>query len=67
MAKMVWNEIDWLLVFSQKNVIVLLSLLKFIYENILKMHGPKSKFIMKVVQVKKKNKIFQKGGENFWN
>ena len=48
---MVWNEIDWLLVFSQKKVKVLLSWLKFIDENVLKMHGPKSKFIMKVVQV----------------
>ena len=64
---MVWNEIDWLLVFSQKNVKLLLSLLKFIYENVLKMHGPKSKFIMKVVQVKKTRRVFQKEGEDFWN
>ena len=41
---------DWL-AFSnkKKNVKVLLNWLEFIYENILKMHGPKSKFIMKVI------------------
>ena len=61
---MVWNEIDWLLVFSQKNVKVLLSWLKFIYEKVLKMHGPKSKFIMKVVQVSKQEE-FSKGGRRF--
>ena len=36
---------------SHKNVKVLLSWLKFVYGNVLKMNGPKSKFIMKVIQV----------------
>ena len=52
---MVWNEIGWLLVFSQKNVKVLLSWLEFIYENVLKMHGHKFK----------NKKSFQKEEEDF--
>ena len=58
MEKMAWNEIDWLLDFSQKKVKVLLNWLKFIYENVLKMHGPKSKFIMKMFQVSKQEEFF---------
>ena len=38
--------------------------MKFIYENVSKIHGHKSKFIMKVVQVYKKEK-FSKGGRRF--
>ena len=70
---MVWNEIGWLLVFSQTNVKVLLNWLEFIYEKILKMCGHKSKFIMKVFKFQNKKgfqrreKIFLKlkkmGGE----
>ena len=52
--------------FTKKNIKVLLSLLKFIYENVLKMHGPKSKFIMKVVQVKKNKKSFFKRREKIF-
>ena len=66
-GKMVWNEIDWLLVFSQKKVKVLLNWLKFIYENVSKMHGPKSKFIMKMFQVSKQEEFFLEEGEDFWN
>ena len=53
---------DWL-TFSllTKNIKVLLNWLKFIYENILKIHGHKSKFIMKAVQVQKQEE-FSKGG-----
>ena len=39
---------------------VLLSLLKFIDEDVLKMHGPKSKFIMKVFQVSKTRRVFKR-------
>lgn len=38
--------------------------MKFIYENVLKMHGHKSKFIMKVVQVYKQEE-FSKLGRRF--
>ena len=47
-----------------KSVKVLLNLLKFIDENVLKMHGPKSKFIMKMFQVSKQEE-FSKGGRRF--
>ena len=43
-----WFEWDWLIFSLLKNC---QSFIKFIYENVLKMHGPRSKFIMKVVQV----------------
>ena len=56
---------DWLTIsLLTKSVKVLLNGLKFIYENDLKIHGPKSKFIMKVVQVLKQED-FSKGGRRF--
>ena len=65
------KEFDWVelfLLILKRDVKVWLNELKLIYENVLKMHGHKSKFIMKVVQVIKKNKkSFQKEGEDFWN
>ena len=52
---------------SHKNVKVLSNWLRFDEEKVLKMHGPKSKFITKAVQVlKKKQEEFWKGGMRFF-
>ena len=40
--------------------------MKFVNENVSKMHGPKSKFIMKMFQVSKQEEFFfLKGGRRF--
>ena len=37
----------------------------FVYEKFLNMHGPKSKFTMKMFQVSKQEEFFLKGGRRF--